>query len=111
MIFMKTKEQILEHLSNNGYNPMAVSKILGFLIGAGIKDESEMIYIKANDLKYNWEDFWKWYNEDNSKCEKCPLCDMLNELIEIMEKETDADKVQAAHERYEFLIESFGIDE
>lgn len=109
---MKTKEQIARHLEEFGYNTLALNKILGFLIGAGIKEESEKMCVKTNDIKYKWEDFWYWYNSDDTKCcNDCPLCEMLNELIQIMESETDPDKVQKAHERYEFLVEAFGLDE
>ena len=108
---MKTKEQIAKHLEEFGYSPMALSKILGFMIGAKLKDESEKILVKTTDLHYHWEDFWNWYNSEEVSCDECPLCDMLNELINIMENETDPEKVQKAHERYEFLVESFGLDE
>jgi hypothetical protein len=36
---------------------------------------------------------------------------MLNELINIMENETEPEKVQKAHDRYEFLVDAFGLDE
>lgn len=109
---MKTKEQILEHLSNVGYAPNALCKILGFLIGAGLKEESEKVCVKTTGLSHSWEDFWLWYNSNKNEdvCSDCPLCDMLNELIRIMETEEDPEKVQKAHERYEFLICAFGLD-
>lgn len=111
---MKTKEEILAHMSENGYTPLAISKILGFLIGAGIKEENEEILINAKNLTRNWADFWEWYNSEEKEeecCNDCPLCGILNELIHIMETETDPKKVQVAHERYEFLVEAFGLDE
>lgn len=111
---MKTKEEILAHMSNNGYTPLAISKILGFLIGAGIKKEDEKILVQTHDLTLHWDDFWNWYNSEEKEeelCEDCPLCDMLNELIYIMSNETDPEKVQKAHKRYEFLVETFGLDE
>ena len=108
---MKTKEQIAQHLEEFGYTPMAISKILGFMIGAGLKEESEKMLVKTTDLKYSWEDFWNWYNSNDEGCNKCPLCDMLNELIHVMDTEEDPEKVQKAHERYEFLVEAFLLDE
>lgn len=109
---MKTKEQIVKHLEEYGYTPMALCKILGFMIGAGLKAEDEKVVVKTNDLKYNWDDFWFWLNDEKKgNCTSCPLCDMLNELINTMENADDPAEVQKAHERYEFLIESFWLDE
>lgn len=110
---MKTKEQILNHLTNVGYTPLALCKILGFLIGAGIKEESEGVVVNTKNLTHNWSDFWDWYSgeEKEEVCNDCPLCGILNDLIHIMETETDPKKVQVAHERYEFLVDAFELDE
>lgn len=43
---MKTKEEIVNHLYNVGYTEQAMHKIVGFLIGSGIKEEDEVITLK-----------------------------------------------------------------
>lgn len=106
---MKTKEQILEHLKNVGYGEYAQGKILGYLIGAGIKEEAEKISL-LNGIG-EWAHFWSWLNaEEEEECTRCPLCEWLNELAAEMEKETDPDKVQKLHDRYSLLIETFDVD-
>ena len=43
---MKTKEEIVKHLYNVGYTDQAMHKIVGFLIGSGIKEEDEVMTLK-----------------------------------------------------------------
>ena len=106
---MKTKEEILDHLKTEGYGDYAQAKILGYLIGAGIKEEPEKIILKKG--MGEWTHFWSWLNEEEEEaCNKCPLCEWLNELAAEMEKETDPAKVQKLHDRYSLLIDTFDID-
>ena len=47
--FMKTKEQVISYVLKNGHTNEAISKITGFLIGAGLKDNDEKIKFKVGD--------------------------------------------------------------
>jgi hypothetical protein len=119
---MRTKEQIQELLTLVKFTDEALAKILGFMIGKGLKEEKEqMKVIIANDCDgEDWSFFYDWYNcafeikdlnEDKNACCKCPLCDMLNECLHIIDNEKDPEKVQKAKERYQFLMEAFKLDE
>lgn len=55
---MKTKEEILVHLIENGYTKEAVTKIMGFLIGAGIKENDEHIFVRMGEN--TWGVFYSW---------------------------------------------------
>lgn len=59
---MKTKEEIIEHLKTVGYTQHSISKITGWMIGAGLKEPSEIIQYKKglNDFDY----FWAWVNDE-----------------------------------------------
>lgn len=56
----RTKEQLIKHAKEYGYTHEAISKISGFLIGVGFKDESETILWKIGDG--TWAEFYAWYN-------------------------------------------------
>lgn len=43
---MRTKEEILAYLKENGHSSNAITKITGFLIGKGLKGEQEQILYK-----------------------------------------------------------------
>lgn len=60
---MKTKEQVLEHLKKTGYTRKSIIKIMGFLIGKGIKGVDEkMVYMRGeHDFMY----FLKWFERDD----------------------------------------------
>lgn len=57
---MKSKEEILKHLHSVGYTDKAVAKIMGFLIGSGMKEENEKISYRKGFNE--WEAFWGWYS-------------------------------------------------
>ena len=59
---MKTKEEIIEHLKKVGYTQYSIGKITGWMIGAGLKEPSEIIKYKKglNDF----DDFWSWVNSE-----------------------------------------------
>lgn len=61
---MKTKEEIIKHLHDVGYTEHATSKIMGFLIGSGLKDKDELI--KAKKGLNDFEHFWKWVKCENN---------------------------------------------
>lgn len=72
---MKTKEEIVKHLYNVGYTDQAMHKIVGFLIGSGIKEEDEVITLKkgSND----WQSFWSWYNKEDEDLKSVDFVDSL----------------------------------
>ena len=72
---MKTKEEIVNHLYNVGYTEQAMHKIVGFLIGSGIKEEDEVITLKkgSND----WHSFWEWYNSEDVDLKSVDFVDSL----------------------------------
>ena len=56
---MKTKEQVLEHLKKTGYTRKSIIKIMGFLIGKGIKGVDEkMVYMRG---EHDFEHFLQWF--------------------------------------------------
>lgn len=78
---MKTREEILSHLLENGYTKKAIHKIVGFMVGKELKGVDEVIRIKKGELSFN--DFIDWYNGTNEEeCEECycPQC-VLESLI------------------------------
>lgn len=117
---MRTKEQIQELLTSVKFTDEALAKILGFMIGKGLKEENEQmrVIITKGVEEADWDFFYDWYNgafelkdlKDETCC-KCPLCDMLNECLHIIDNEMDPEKVQKAKERYQFLMEAFKLDE
>ena len=118
---MRTKEQIQELLSTVVFTELALQKILGFMIGKGLKEEDEKIQVIVSEEGNgeDWSFFYDWYNgvfelntpNKEQTCSKCPLCDMLNECLHIIDNETDPEKVQKSKERYQFLMEAFKLDE
>lgn len=62
---MKTKEEVLKHLMEVGYGENASTKIMGFLIGQGLKTPEEEITYKKG--KRTFEDFYNWFNSKEVK--------------------------------------------
>ena len=56
---MKTKEEILIHLLENGYNNDAINKIMGFMVARELKTLDEKIACKKGDKPF--EIFYHWY--------------------------------------------------
>lgn len=59
---MRTKEEILAYLKENGHSVDAVTKITGFLIGKGLKSEQEQILYKRGHA--TWDEFYAWYKNE-----------------------------------------------
>lgn len=72
---MKTKEEIVNHLYNVGYTEQAMHKIVGFLIGSGIKEEDEVITLKKGSN--GWHSFWAWYNSEDVDLKSVDFVDSL----------------------------------
>ena len=62
---MKTKEQVLEHLANNGYAPYASEKVMGFLLGNGIIEKREKVTFRKGNLLF--DDFYEWFNKEGEE--------------------------------------------
>lgn len=65
---MKTKEQVLKHLMEVGYTKKAINRIMGFLLGQGLKTPDETITYMKGDRPF--KDFYKWYNSKEVKKSK-----------------------------------------
>lgn len=59
---MKTKEEVLEHLANNGYAPYASVKVIGFLLGNGFIEKGEKVTFRKGNLLF--DDFYEWFNKE-----------------------------------------------
>lgn len=60
---MKTKEEIIEHLQKVGYTAHTISKITGWMIGAGLKEPNEIITYKKGLNEFDL--FWAWLNDES----------------------------------------------
>lgn len=88
--YMKTKEQILQHLKVAGYKRSEIGKIMGFLIGNGTKTAKEAVhYIQGG---HTFDDFLEWYQSETSNedyAETCPICAMFKLLFNAMDVAVD----------------------
>lgn len=64
---MKTKEEIIEHLQKVGYTEHTISKITGWMIGAGLKEPNEIITYKKGLNEFDL--FWAWLNDESDESE------------------------------------------
>lgn len=97
---MRTDKEVKEHLLNNGYTDDAINKIMGFVIGAGLKENSEEWKVRRGEK--TWKDFYTWY-ESNVK-------EAIESLIsEIMEKIENAKDIQEENLRITQLELLLGI--
>ena len=88
---MKTKEEVIEYLKENGHTPACLNRILGFLVGDGVKEFDEKIIIKYGDL--TWDDFYEWWESESEEEVAQKMCDLLNYLQEQHDKaKTDEEK-------------------
>ena len=116
--FMKTKEQVISYVMKNGHTNEAISKITGFLIGAGLKDDNEQIKFKIGDNE--WASFIKWFNgnkEDDNKFDieedSHPLLKLLSLLFELRDMaiaEGDEFMKKNICDMLDFLFDEFVVD-
>ena len=108
---MKSKEKVLEHLKNVPYSKMAISKILGFLIGKGIKEEDERIVVQQCDCCEccEWSDFWLWFNDEYD--DECVLCTLLSDLSDKINEEKNAELKKRYQAQLRLLLEEFDVEE
>lgn len=108
---MKTKDEVLSYLKENGHTSSAIAKICGFMVGAGIKGDSEKVMFKRGSK--TWEDFKDWYYGDSKSNKKCPLVALFGLLFKEMDKaveDGDVDRTVEIEEIVDFLFSEFVID-
>lgn len=104
---MKTKEQVQNYLMTTGVRPHEVSKIMGFLIGANIKDQDEIVPYKIGDGTF--EKFYEWFQNEEPEAQ-CPLCGLIEYLFDELEIVEDEEKAGRLCEYLTFLFNSFDIE-
>ena len=104
---MKTKEQVQSYLMTTGVMRSEVSKIMGFLIGANIKDQYEIIHYKIGDGTF--EKFYEWFQNEEPEV-SCPLCGLIEYLFDELEIAEDEEKAGRLCEYLAFLFNSFDIE-
>lgn len=62
---MKTKDEIKKHLKCTSYGAEDIIKIMGFLIGKGIKAADETMQYFVGDDKLTFNDFLEWFNSES----------------------------------------------
>lgn len=78
---MKTKEQVLQHLTEVGYTKKAINRIIGFLIGKDLKAMDEVIEYKTGEN--NFEYFMNWFNSEEKKVKKSKL-EAYKEIVDFL---------------------------
>lgn len=104
---MKTKDEILTYLKNNGHSNNAITKIMGFLIGAGLKDDAETIIYKRGTN--TWDDFMHWYNNEPAT-DDSPLYYIFKILAEKRADVISPDDAKIVDDCIDFLIKEFVLD-
>ena len=84
---MRTKEEVKKHLRDTAYPKSDIQRILGFLVGAGVKEFDESLFVSYGDGG-TWEDFYEWWQNKN-ECEDCIFCDLMDYLCEQHNKSTN----------------------
>lgn len=101
-----TIEEVREHCATNGYTDAAISKIMGFLIGAGLKGDSEVIKTRRGEC--TWDDFYRWVKGEEVE-EEHPLCTLLNDLTTRIKTVKNEKKREKLQRQLDFLVEEFGV--
>lgn len=99
---MKTKEEVLKHLSETGYTMKAMNRITGFLIGVSIADYHD---VEVKHGEHKWEEFLDWWYND------CQKADVLGDLLAYLAERwmfADYDEQKRVDTFIEFLIDEFG---
>lgn len=108
---MRTFKEIKVHLTKTAYTEEAITKIMGFLIGAGLKKVDEQIAVVYGASTF--DDFIAWIDEncDCDCCEErvCVLCDIINDITEKLEvAETEEEQIRYT-EQLIFLFDAFNL--
>lgn len=105
---MKTIEEIREHLTKTAYTKDAVTKIMGFLIGAGLKGDEERLLVVYGASTF--EDFLEWINNDDCNCCcDCVLCSIINDIAKRLESADNDDLAAYYAEQLAFLLDAFDL--
>ena len=126
---MKTREEVLKHLFENGYSEDGICRILGFMVARELKTLDERVTYKKGDRSF--EDFYKWYydcdvptnnndgeevelEEDECYCPDCvrttlieDVCEMLLEEIKFGSEDGFVRRVT----QLDFLLNLRGVEE
>lgn len=108
---MRTFEEIKVHLTKTAYTKEAITKIMGFLIGAGLKEADEQITVVYGASTF--EDFLAWIdeNDDCDCCDECDcvLCGIINDITDkLVNAEAEEEQIRYT-EQLIFLLESFDL--
>lgn len=106
---MKTREEVLEHLMKVAYSREAMPRLMGFLVGAGIKTNEEQLKVVYGASTF--EDFLSWYNGEETTCDdcNCVLCSIINDITKRLEDAEDDFLVAYYAEQLAFLLDAFGL--
>lgn len=107
---MKTREEVIKHLMQVSYDKEAALRIMGFLLGNGIIQKGEEIEFRGKSKNKELNDFDYFF--DWFVSEKCPLCGLIDFLLEKHEESVCAGNHKLAEEIYgyvEFLCEAFNL--
>lgn len=112
---MKNREQVFDHLKKTGYTQLAITKIMGFLIGNGTKTANEGVCYKRGNGSF--DDFLKWYHsEENRKSasDNCPICKMFEcvfTALDLANEDENEDLVAELEELVDLMVDLFIVDE
>jgi hypothetical protein len=104
---MKTKDQVQEKLLTKGFSEEAVDKIMGFLIGAGLKEVDEKFsYRRGNGT---WMEFYDWYtSDDDQEVAGCPVVGIVEELHNMIDETKDEEFASRLMDYIQFMATTFG---
>ena len=104
---MRTKDEVLAYLKETGHSNNAVTKIMGFLIGNGMKEPDEKIIFKRG--QNSWEEFYEWF-ENKYKKEECPLYNLMSYLNDRLNETNDPAEEKRINGFMRFLVSEFVLD-
>ena len=103
---MRTKDEVVAYLKEHGHSNIAVTKIMGFLIGNGMKEPKENIVVKRG--LDSWEDFYRWY--EGIPEPEHPLTAIMRILMEKEANAKTSDEAELMHSCMAWLTRDFVFD-
>ena len=104
---MRTKDEVLAYLKETGHSNSAVTKIMGFLIGNGMKTPDEEIVLKRG--QNSWEEFYDWF-ENKPKEKECPLYNLMSYLNDRLNEANTSAEAKRINGFMAFLVSEFVLD-
>lgn len=104
---MKTKKDVFAHLQENGYSNSAITKITGFLIGNGMKQDKEVIRYKRG--AGSWEDFYNWYMEKKPE-KKEPIYHVFAALFAAKDAAHDIEDIVCLNAAIDYFVSKYVFD-